>query len=73
MCTTTDWEVVPHIDYPTAKKVRMTELKHRCLLNVYTLAGRLIMPHSIFASQPHFAQSPSRLIYHLTFHHSNPH
>jgi len=31
----TGWEVVPHIDYPTAKKVRMTELKHRCLFNVY--------------------------------------
>ena len=31
---TTGWEVVPHIDHPTARKVRMTELKHRCLLSV---------------------------------------
>ena len=34
MCTT-GWEVVPPIDYPTAKKVRMTKLKLRCLLSVY--------------------------------------
>ena len=38
---TTDWEVVPHIDYLTAKKVRMTELKHRCLLNVHCVPKTL--------------------------------
>ena len=31
---TSDWEIIPHIDYPTAEKVRMTELEHRCLLSV---------------------------------------
>ena len=34
MCTT-DWEIIPHIDYLTAEKVRLAELEHRCLLSVY--------------------------------------
>jgi len=42
--STTGCEVVLHIDYPTAKKVRITELEHRCLFMYMDAYANVIEP-----------------------------